>query len=156
MRSSTLTILLAALVALPVNVAAQTKEAPLLLYKGDGPNTKPTRTVIPRYPRSATTGSMILEVTIRPDGNVDSVKAIRPLRGATDAAIASVKRWRFQPVIFKGTPAWAVIDLQISTRGAHTLLQCDAVPKVARLPFARLNCSRRGPTDGCECLCGDS
>ena len=114
MRSSKLPLLLAALVALPVNVAAQTKEAPLLLYKGDGPTTKPTRTVIPRYPRSATTGSMILEVTIRPDGNVDSVKAIRPLRGATDAAIASVKRWRFQPVIFKRTPAWAVIDLQIS------------------------------------------
>ena len=109
------TIVLATVVALPVNVAAQTMESPLLLYKGNGRSTtKPTKTVIPSYPRTANTGSMILEVTIRPDGKVHSVEAIRPLRGATDAGIAAVKRWEFQPVLFRGKGAWAVLDLLIS------------------------------------------
>lgn len=121
MHRSIGTIVLATVVALPVNVAAQTKESPLLLYKGDSrPTTRPSRTVIPSYPRTANTGSMVLEVTIRPDGKVHSVKTIRPLHGATDAAIAAVKRWEFQPVIFQGKGAWAVVDLLISNPwGSH-------------------------------------
>ncbi len=107
---------LVALTTLAVNVKGQTKESPLLLYRGDydGPMPRNTKTVVPEYPRTARAGSMILQLTIRPDGKVDAIKPIRPLQGATDAAIAAIKQWKYQPVVFKGKPAWAVIDIRLS------------------------------------------
>ncbi|MFL6279003.1 MAG: hypothetical protein ACJ731_02740 [Vicinamibacterales bacterium] len=58
------TLLLAALTTFAVNVDAQTKESPLLLYRGDyyGPTPKKIKTVVPRYPRTARSGAMVLEV----------------------------------------------------------------------------------------------
>ena len=99
--------------ALPAIAAhGQTKDSPLRLYEG-GPDPKIIKRVIPHYPRSAQSGSMVLELTLRPDGKVDAVTVIRPLRGATDAAIAALKRWEYEPILFKGKPAWAIIDVLI-------------------------------------------
>jgi hypothetical protein len=95
------------------NVHAQTKESPLLLYNGEYPPPKKTKTVLPKYPSTAHSGSMVLELTIDPDGKVEAVRAIHPLVGATDAAIVAVKQWEFEPILFRGNPAWAVLDLII-------------------------------------------
>jgi TonB family protein len=113
--SRTVTVLLvaAALAMIAWNVHAQTKESPLLLYNGEYPAPKKTKTVVPQYPSTAHSGSMILELTIRPDGKVEAVKAIRPRVGAMDAAIAAVKQWQFEPVLFRGKRAWAVLDIVI-------------------------------------------
>jgi TonB-like protein len=105
-------VLIAVFATLPVEVHSQTRDSPLRLYE-NGPAPRKVKTVIPKYPPSAQSGSIILELTLRPDGKVDAVKAIRPLRGATQAAIAAVKKWKYEPVLFKGKPAWAIIDIII-------------------------------------------
>jgi hypothetical protein len=58
------TLLLGALTTFAVNVDAQTKESPLLLYRGDydGPTPKKIKTVVPHYPRTARSGAMVLQV----------------------------------------------------------------------------------------------
>ena len=109
-------LLIAALTIVAGSVEAQTKDSPILLYKGDYPTSTRTKTVIPKYPSTSRSGSMVLELTIRPNGTVEAVKAIRPQPGATQAAVAAVKQWKFQPVIFRGKPAWAVLDILISRR----------------------------------------
>lgn len=95
------------------SVNAQTRDSPLLLYKGGNRVPTKIKTVIPKYPVGAASGSMVLELTLRPDGKVDAVKAIRPLRGATEAAIAATKQWQYEPVLYREKPAWAVIDIVI-------------------------------------------
>ena len=106
-------VVIAVFATLPAEVDGQTRDSPILLYRGDHPVPRKIKTVIPNYPTSAQAGSMVLELTLRPDGNVDAVKVIRPLRGATEAAIAAVRKWRYEPVLFRGEPAWAIIDIVI-------------------------------------------
>jgi TonB family protein len=107
-------LLIAGLTILAGSVEAQTKDSPLLHYKGDYPTLTKTKTIIPKYPSTARSGSMVLELTIRPNGTVEAVKAVRSLPGATRAAFVAVKQWKFRPVIFRGKPAWAVLDILIS------------------------------------------
>ena len=102
-----------AVLAIATGVNGQTKDSPLLLYKGGSPLPKTIKTVIPKYPTGAQPGSMVLELTLRPDGKVDAVTAIRPLPGATKAAIAATKQWQYEPVFYRGKPAWAVLDIRI-------------------------------------------
>jgi TonB-like protein len=113
LRAGIVAAILIAVLAIATGVNGQTKDSPLLLYKGGGPVPKKIKTVIPKYPTSAQAGSMVLELTLRPDGKVDAVTAIRPLRGATEAAIAATKQWQYEPVFYRGKPAWAVIDILI-------------------------------------------
>jgi hypothetical protein len=112
-RAGIVVAILLAVLARTAGANAQTKDSPLLLYKGGGGVPKKIKTVIPKYPANAQAGSMVLELTLRPDGKVDAVTAIRPLRGATGAAIAATKRWQYEPVFYRGKPAWAVIDVLI-------------------------------------------
>src|SRR5687768_15354548 len=58
--------------AIATGVNGQTKDSPLLLYKGGSAVPKKIKTVIPKYPAGAQTGSMVLELTLRPDGRVDA------------------------------------------------------------------------------------
>jgi hypothetical protein len=97
LRAGIVAAILIAVLAIATGVNGQTKDSPLLLYKGGGPVPKKIKTVIPKYPASAQAGSMVLELTLRPDGKVDAVTAIRPLRGATEAAI-------FEYCPYKGVP----------------------------------------------------
>jgi TonB family protein len=99
------------MVAVPAN--GQTKDSPLRLYKAGDPVPKKTKTVIQKYPRAAQTGSMILELTLRPDGRVEAVTVVRPLGGATDAAVAALKQWRYEPIVVNGRPVWAIFDVRI-------------------------------------------
>ncbi|WP_159016920.1 energy transducer TonB [Cognatiluteimonas profundi] len=61
-------------------------------------------TPAPAYPpdayRSATAGEVVVELTVGSDGSVTSVRVVRstPPRVFDRAALAAVKRWRFQPV----------------------------------------------------------
>lgn len=115
LRVEVLSALMVTLFAITATAGGQTKDSPLRLYQGpgNGPVPKKIKTVTPRYPKGAQTGSMVLEVTLRPDGTVEAVTPIRRLRGATDAAIAAVKQWRYEPVVFRGKPAWAILDILI-------------------------------------------
>jgi hypothetical protein len=51
---------------------------------------------IARCQTPAQAGSMVLALTLRPDERADAVTAIRPLRGATEAAIAATKQWEYE------------------------------------------------------------
>jgi protein TonB len=61
-------------------------------------------TPAPAYPpdayRSATAGEVVVELTVGTDGSVSSARVVRstPPRVFDRAALAAVKRWRFQPV----------------------------------------------------------
>jgi hypothetical protein len=113
LRAGIVAAILIAVLAIATGVNGQTKDSPLLLYKGGSRLPKRIKTVIPKYPTNAQRGSMVLELTLRPDGKVDAVTAIRPLRGATQSAIAATEQWQYEPVFYRGKPAWAVIDILI-------------------------------------------
>ena len=68
-------------------IDGQTKDNPL----GVGPTTgrpilppRRTRTVVPAYPHDADSGLIGLDVTIDPNGHVDSAKVLYEVRGATE------------------------------------------------------------------------
>lgn len=58
----------------------------------------------PKYPpealRSGTSGEVVIEFTVDVDGSVASARVVRgnPPRVFDRAAVAAVKRWRFQPI----------------------------------------------------------
>jgi TonB family protein len=72
-----------------------------------------TKRVAPVYPADASRGTVILEATVSPIGNVDAVKVIRELAGATDAAVVAVRQWEFEPLIFNGQPVWCVVAITV-------------------------------------------
>ncbi|HZX80662.1 MAG TPA: energy transducer TonB, partial [Lysobacter sp.] len=61
-------------------------------------------TPAPAFPpealRSAQSGEVQVEFTVAPDGSVSAARVVRatPPRVFDRAAVAAVKRWRFQPV----------------------------------------------------------
>jgi TonB family protein len=48
---------------------------------------------------SVLTGTVVLSVSVAPDGHVGKVKIVRGMQPLTAAAISSVKQWGFQPAI---------------------------------------------------------
>jgi TonB family protein len=73
--------------------------------------------VEPEYPDQAKTahiqGTVSLLVTIGKDGSVTDVKEISGPPELVPAAMAAVKQWRYQPILFRGSPqeASTVVDL---------------------------------------------
>ena len=90
----------------------QTQERPLPI---DGMATQPqrTRTVIPSYPSSAKSGTVLLRVKIDPEGRVNAVSVVRPLDGATDAAVKAVSQWEYTPTLLNGEPIWVVMTVSV-------------------------------------------
>ena len=86
-RTVSVLLIAAAMPTIGWNVQAQTKESPVLDY----PAPKKTKTVLPNYPSTAHSGSMVLELTIRPDGKVDAV-VIRNPWDSRDVSVAPRKR----------------------------------------------------------------
>lgn len=90
----------------PVRVGALIK-APELIHK-----------VRPAYPDIAVAaqleGVVILEATVRADGEVDSVRVLTSQNHLLDtAAIAAVKQWRYAPLLLNGTPAAFVLTVTV-------------------------------------------
>ena len=96
-------------------------------------------------------GTVILQVIIQPDGTVSDIKTLRAQSmGLTEAAIAAVRQWRYQPAKLDGaavlllsddppslgsfaraTAAWGALPLEASREeliaAVHALARTAAV-----------------------------
>jgi TonB family protein len=68
---------------------------------GDVPEPVTTHRIAPVFPPGRR-GSVILEVTIGPDGRVVDVRTLRADDGFEAPAVAAVRQWRFTPTIVDG------------------------------------------------------
>lgn len=89
-------------------IDGQTKDKPLRVGNGINPPAR-TKTVVPSYPRNASSGLVVLELVIDPQGHVDSLMVLRPVEGATDAAVAAVRQWEYTPTLLNGEPIWIIL-----------------------------------------------
>jgi TonB family protein len=104
------------LVAFVTRIDGQTRESPLRVGPTTGRPILPprrTRTVVPAYPRDADSGLVGLDVTIDPNGHVDDVKVLYGVRGATDAAVAAVSQWQYEPTLLNGEPIWLIMTIRV-------------------------------------------
>jgi len=79
---------------------------------------EPLRTnVVPVYPEDARTsgrtGVVVLKVVVLPDGSVGDVRAMRGEEPFVSAAIAAVKRWKYEPARVDGQPITVYRIVQI-------------------------------------------
>ena len=79
---------------------------------GNVPQPRKTWNVTPEYPRLArlrgTQGIVILEVTVDRQGEVSDVSVLRSTEALDEAAIAAVRRWRYEPTVVNGMPVSAI------------------------------------------------
>lgn len=70
------------------------------------------------YPVEALTqklsGTVVLQTTIGRDGNVEDLKIVRGNFVLAKAAIAAVRRWRFQPYSVNGHPARTITSITVN------------------------------------------
>jgi len=70
------------------------------------------------YPASAIRdrmeGTVLVQLTIPPDGIPKDVKVVRGLRADFDeSAIAAVNKWKFRPAMKDGNPIQVTVTLQV-------------------------------------------
>jgi protein TonB len=76
----------------------------------------------PAYPKSAVAanlaGRVVLEIIVGADGRVASAHVTRSLQPFDESALATVKTWRYQPVLYRGQAiAWkSTVTLQFHLR----------------------------------------
>ena len=62
------------------------------------------------YPvRSIAWGTVILQVTIDPSGEIEQVKVIKDVKSLTPQAEKAVKKWKFKPATLDGKPVGSTI-----------------------------------------------
>jgi protein TonB len=61
----------------------------------------------PYPPNSIAEGTVILELTIGPGGNIEGVQVVRGVASLTEAAERSVRQWKFCPATLEGRPVRA-------------------------------------------------
>lgn len=67
--------------------------------------------------RARIQGVVIVQASIDTAGNVTDVKVLKPLpMGLDRAAVAAVKKWKFQPATLDGTPVAAYYNLTVNFR----------------------------------------
>ena len=54
-------------------------------------------------------GTVVLQVTISPHGEIEDVKVIKEIKTLTPEAIKNVKKWKFKPAELDGKPVRATI-----------------------------------------------
>ena len=91
-----------------------TRERALRVRVG-GPVYPPERTttVAPSYPSHADAGTVILDVTIDPEGRVNAVEILQTVTGATDGAVAAVSQWEYMPILLNGEPIWLIMVVAV-------------------------------------------
>jgi protein TonB len=81
------------------------------------PPTPAKNNLTPEYPREARatgkTGTVILKVVILADGSVADVQVMRGEEPFVSAAVAAVRRWRYEPARYKGQPITVYRIIQI-------------------------------------------
>ena len=72
----------------------------------------------PEYPEKAFlatfTGTVVTEVTIGTDGSVSDVRVLKGIPFLTEAAVAWVRKLRFEPVVVDGSPTACIITLPVT------------------------------------------
>jgi TonB family protein len=74
--------------------------------------------VAPEYPMLAqqarVQGMVILDAKVGPDGRVANVEVLAGNPLLIDAAVAAVRRWRYQPLLLNGMPTAFVVNVTLS------------------------------------------
>ncbi|MGH7786622.1 MAG: energy transducer TonB [Candidatus Binatia bacterium] len=90
---------------------------PIELPEGAEPPKPSRRNRKPVYPAIALTeqraGLIILKVVINADGTVGDVTVVRGQDPFTKTAVATVKKWRYEPAVFNGNPISVFRIIQI-------------------------------------------
>jgi TonB family protein len=119
MKTLTTFACLVALLSSPVARAQSSAPAP-----GD-----PIHTASPKYPKDArkqkVEGKVTLHVMIASDGSVKDVAVVNGDSRLTDAALAAVRKWRFQPFIADGKPVEGQRDVTMDFTLADGPTQLD-------------------------------
>lgn len=131
--------------------SAQTRTSPIRV---GGPIAQPTRLVfVPPNVPAGTAGVAILELLVDPSGQVVEARELKPLaRG--EAAIAAAKKWRYEPVIYDGKPAWALLTATVRLGiPSHTQRTAGlGASGQLRVPYGDLKVSRIQLTVGTAVL----
>jgi protein TonB len=76
--------------------------------------------VDPVYPSDAAAagveGIVIVEAKIDAAGRVETVRIVRSIPALDQAALDAVKQWRFEPLVFNGTPTAFYTTLAVNFR----------------------------------------
>lgn len=80
---------------------------------------RPIQQVSPRVPQSTirvrAEGTVVVEVTIDPRGNVSDARIVKPVFPSYDAAaLRAAKQWKFQPATINGEPVESRMTLQFA------------------------------------------
>jgi len=68
-----------------------------------------------RYPpNTVAAGTVVLQVTVGPAGEVEAVKVIRDIPSLTAAAERALKNWKFKPATLDGRPVRSVVPVAFS------------------------------------------
>lgn len=77
----------------------------------------PRRMVDPGYPpRSVAEGTVVLEALIDRDGRVAQIRVVEGVPSLTEAAVAGVRQWEFEPALGSGQPSEGLAVVVISFR----------------------------------------
>ena len=89
----------------------------------------------PKYPPAAFaaryTGTVALEVQVLTDGKVGEVKVLhctRPKMGFEEAAVAAVKKWRFEPGRIGDDPAEVTLRLRLNFAPGGVSMASETIP----------------------------
>jgi TonB family protein len=74
--------------------------------------------VAPIYPGAAklanTQGTVIMDLTVGPDGKVSAVKVLRSVPALEAAAVDAAKQWQYQPTLINGTPTPVITTVAVN------------------------------------------
>ena len=91
------------------------------LYAGEGgpgpSGIVAAQVISPRQPASLETpipkNTVLLEVTIDPQGEMDDVRVLRDYRGEAPAALREIQDWKFRPAMIEGKPIRSTIPVLV-------------------------------------------
>ena len=70
--------------------------------------------VAPALPATPTAGIVILEAIIDTDGKVRDVKALRPVPGLDENAVAAVRQWEYTPTLVNGVAVPVIMTVTVT------------------------------------------
>ena len=65
-------------------------------------------------PNVVNPGTVVLEVTVGPSGEIENVKVVREGPGFTSEALRVIRQWKFRPAKLDGQPIRSVIPVAFS------------------------------------------
>lgn len=65
-------------------------------------------------PNAVNPGTVVLDVTVSPSGEVESVKVVRDAPGFTSEAQRVIQKWKFRPAKLDGQPIRSVVAVAFS------------------------------------------